>query len=92
MTAREEDDDDGWFGVFWAAWWTRLLLGLALTGAGVYIYTVLASREATGGTVRMPAVFAAIYSAIGKTGILVVFAVLGGACMLSAIISRMRRV
>lgn len=86
----DDDDDDGWFGVFWAAWWTRLLLGIAIAGVGAYIYSTLASREATGGVMRMPAVFAGIYSALGKGGIFAIFAVLGSVCIVSAIIRRMR--
>lgn len=91
MTHQQEDDDDGWFGLLWAAWWTRIVLGAALIGAGAYIHSVLAARESQGGTIRMPAIFIAIYEAIGKTGILGVFVLLGGACIASALYTRLRR-
>jgi len=91
MTLSNDDDDDGWFGLLWAAWWTRIVLGLALAGAGAYIYSALAAREAGHAGTRMPALFAAIYSALGKTGILAVFLGLAAVCLGSAIVTRLRR-
>jgi len=90
---RNDDDDETntWFDRVWAAWWTRVVFGALVIAGGAYIYNWLAMRELSGGRTRMPAVFVAIYAALGKTGILAVFIAIGVGCIGSALYSRLTR-
>jgi hypothetical protein len=73
---------------FWESRWTMAAFGLAFLWFGYYIYGELAAMEATGGSMRINALFALIYRLIGKWGVCLVFVAISGLFFWGAIAPR----
>jgi putative effector of murein hydrolase len=57
--------------------WIALLLGIGLIAFAFYIYRELSQLEASGGSMRINWLFAAIYNLLGKWGVALVSALIG---------------
>ena len=72
-------------------WWIFILIGIFFIGFGAYMFADLAQLEQQGGERKLMWIFAILFNAFGKWGVMLPIMCLGLATSIAGLIKRIKR-
>jgi hypothetical protein len=71
-------------------WWKSLLWGVGFLAAGIFVFTYLDGKERSGESFRLQWMFALLYDAVGKWGVVGLFLAIALGFVIRSLIQRRR--